>query len=264
MPTLSDPLPDADEAYEALRGLAHATRVFDNPADTYPVLGDLLGGVRSLRQVLDQLAAAHTSALPRAFDDQGDHAAGSRDAQAAAEELHQAASLVDQVESGLDAAMAASGRIAWHTQPATETEPPRRWIGVASLQGAEADEALDLITHEGTDAAIERLSGLDHGEDTTRAALEDGYVYDTPPTSVLDRTAVRGQHLLVFNPFMERVSLLREHQTPPDPHLLDTDDPRATRRGAEHHPVRSAPGAAGADWFARPPHAQAPTRGLSL
>jgi len=51
MPTFSDPLPDADEAYEALRGLAHATRVFDNPADTYPVIGDLLGGARSLRQM---------------------------------------------------------------------------------------------------------------------------------------------------------------------------------------------------------------------
>ena len=54
MPTFQDLTADAAEASEALRGLAHATRVFDDPADTYAVLGDLLAGVRSLRQVLDQ------------------------------------------------------------------------------------------------------------------------------------------------------------------------------------------------------------------
>ena len=56
MPTFQNPTADAAEASEALRGLAHATRVLDDPADTYAVLGDLLAGVRSLRQVLDQLA----------------------------------------------------------------------------------------------------------------------------------------------------------------------------------------------------------------
>lgn len=59
MPTFHDPRADADEASEALRGFAHASRVFDNPAETYSVLGDLLSGVRSLRQVLDQLGSAH-------------------------------------------------------------------------------------------------------------------------------------------------------------------------------------------------------------
>jgi hypothetical protein len=57
-----NPLADAAEASAALRGLAHATRTFESPADTHPVIGDLLAGVRSLRQVLDQLAAAHISA----------------------------------------------------------------------------------------------------------------------------------------------------------------------------------------------------------
>ncbi|MGB3376134.1 MAG: hypothetical protein WBA87_13470, partial [Microbacterium sp.] len=62
MPTFDNPVEDAMEASAALRGLAHATRTFDNPAETYPVLGELLAGVRSLRQVLDQLAAAHIEA----------------------------------------------------------------------------------------------------------------------------------------------------------------------------------------------------------
>lgn len=35
MPTFHDPVADGDEAREALRGLVHATRVFDDPAHTY-------------------------------------------------------------------------------------------------------------------------------------------------------------------------------------------------------------------------------------
>ena len=77
MPTFYDPGADAGEASEALRGLAHASRNFENPQELYGVLGDLLSGVRSLRQVLDQLATAHISNRARAFDDHGDHAVGS-------------------------------------------------------------------------------------------------------------------------------------------------------------------------------------------
>ena len=80
MPTFHNPTADATEASEALRGLAHATRVFEDPADTYAVLGDLLAGVRSLRQVLDQLATAHVTHRVRAHDDAGDQAAGATNA----------------------------------------------------------------------------------------------------------------------------------------------------------------------------------------
>ncbi|PMC74276.1 hypothetical protein CJ197_14340 [Brachybacterium sp. UMB0905] len=52
MATFVDPVADAAEAYEGLRGLAHATRAFDDPADTYRVLGEVSGSVRLLRQVL--------------------------------------------------------------------------------------------------------------------------------------------------------------------------------------------------------------------
>ena len=84
MSTFQNPTVDAAEASEALRGLAHASRVFEDPADTYAVLGDLLAGVRSLRQVLDQLATAHLKHRVRAHDDAGDQTAGATDALAVA------------------------------------------------------------------------------------------------------------------------------------------------------------------------------------
>lgn len=121
MPTFDDPRKDADEAFQALRGLAHASRNFTDPADTYPVIGDLLGGVRALRQVLDQLAAAHLDHRVLAHNDAGDQSAGATSALAAADELHQAGTLLDTVEWQLDAASQHSGRIAWKpTQPAAD------------------------------------------------------------------------------------------------------------------------------------------------
>ena len=56
MPTFFDSTADAAEASEALRGLAHASRSFDQPAEMYGVIGDLFSGMRSLRQALDQIA----------------------------------------------------------------------------------------------------------------------------------------------------------------------------------------------------------------
>lgn len=84
--------------------------------------------------------------------------------------------------------MTHSGRVAWHApaheldREAVSTEAPRRWISVVFHQGAEADEVLDLIDRDGSDAAIEYLRGWDYGDETTDAALENGYVYDEPPT----------------------------------------------------------------------------------
>lgn len=121
MPTFQDPTSDAAEASEALRGLAHATRALDDPADSYAVVGNLLAGVRSLGQVIDQLAAAHLDHRARAHDDNGNHLAGTHEALAAADELHQAGTLLDAVGWRLDAASQHSGRIAWH--PATPTGP---------------------------------------------------------------------------------------------------------------------------------------------
>ena len=89
MPTFFDSTADAAEASEALRGLAHASRGFDQPAEMYGVIGDLSSGMRSLRQALDQIADVHERKAAHAFNDAGSHEAGVREALAAAEELRQ-------------------------------------------------------------------------------------------------------------------------------------------------------------------------------
>ena len=376
MPTFHDPLADAAEASEAMRGLAHASRVFDDPADTYTVFGDLTAAMRSLRQVLDQLAATHLAHRDRAHHDDGDHLAGDRSALAAADELHQAGTLLDQAHDRLDAAFSHSGRIAWHpeptagidhdavaatstvsagtlrltvwpdtpvgkpqryayritdtttgqelegrdlftgagqpvdpdrairdlatflgaagearqyaldhpdsepehaglfpewageaartnadalteltepaeqTAPAKASRPERRWVSVVFLQGEEADQVLDVIDRDGTAAAIEHLKGWDYGEETTQAALENGYVYDDPPTGALDRV-ITGEdgYTLTYNPFAGHVSLLREHHTPPADAL---EDPAVV-------PAREAIGGIGTPTPEPAPKQQAPS-----
>ncbi|WP_282856872.1 hypothetical protein [Pseudoclavibacter helvolus] len=386
MPTFDNPVEDAMEASAALRGLAHATRTFDNPAETYPVLGELLAGVRSLRQVLDQLAAAHIRGQSRAHTDSGSQPAGATPALAAADELHQAGTLLDAVHDRVDAAMSQSGRIAWHPAPepldttgatrdtvqaggltltvwpdvplgehqryayriedttsgqsvegrdlftgvAVPVSPERalrelavflsaagdarqyaidnpvqhsdndgafpewvadaarqspdaftklidhdpdiaetaseRWVSVVFLQGEEADQVLDIIERDGTGAAIEHLAGYDFGEETTQAALENGYVYDEPPLGALDRTASNDVYTLTYSPFLGHVSLLRTHDAAPDPALLgiDTPTPTPVHRSVEREPVRAGRSES-TDWFASRPGAPATQgRGLAL
>lgn len=288
MPTYHDPLKDAAEASEALRGLAHASRVFDNPADTYSVLGDLLSGVRSLRQVLDQLGSAHLVHRGRAHDDDGDHAIGAAEALAAADDLHHAGTLLDGVEERVNAAMTHSGRVAWHPpaqeldREAVSTKAPRRWISVVFLQGSETDEVLDLIDRDGADAAIEHLRNWDYGEEITDAALENGYVYDEPPTGQLDRVITDGDYTLTYNPFMGHVNLLRAHPAAmSDPGLDETDvvpareaisgvgplDVSTPRSSATPASARAQHGSAvvDRDWFAGSARSSGSAgRGLSL
>ncbi|MBX3312349.1 MAG: hypothetical protein KF916_05575 [Microbacteriaceae bacterium] len=215
MPTFQNPTADAAEASEALRGLAHATRVLEDPADTYAVLGDLLAGVRSLRQVFDQLATAHASNQMRAYDDAGNQGAGASHALTAATELRQAAALLDGVHEQMDAAMGASGRIAWRPTPSDSV--PSRWVGILFLQGQDADEVLAIIDRDGADAAIEHLAGFDMGEETTQAALVNGYVYDTLPAGPRDCTTSSGIYTLTYNHNHGHISLMRTHPEPPEP-----------------------------------------------
>ena len=106
MATIVDPIADAAEAYEGLRGLAHATRAFEDPADTYRVLGEVSGSVRLLRQVLDQLSRAHADHRDIAFTDDRVPAEA---VALAADELHQAADGLDEVADRVMRAHEASG-----------------------------------------------------------------------------------------------------------------------------------------------------------
>lgn len=211
MPTFYDPGADATEASEALRGLAHATRTFESPQNLYGVLGDLLSGVRSLKQILDQLASAHVKNRPRAFDDQGDHSIGSKDALAAADELHQAATLIDQAEERLDAAAGAASRVAWHEVPASEAPAVARWINVVFMQGQEAGEVLDIIDADGALAGLNHLKYWDYGDETTSAAMENGYVYDAPPSGPLEHELHDGDYHLAYSHAFAHVALYRIH-----------------------------------------------------
>lgn len=221
MPTFYDPGADAGEASEALRGLAHATRSFESPQDLYGVLGDLLSSVQSLKQVLDQLAAAHVENRPRAFDDHGDHSIGSKDALAAADELHQAATLIDQAEERLDAAAGAASRVAWHEVPAADAPPIARWISVVFMQGQEADEVLEMIDADGALAGLNHLKYWDYGDETTSAAMENGYVYDAPPSGPLECEMRAGDYHLAYSHSFAHVTLYRLHGVAPVDQLPD-------------------------------------------
>ncbi|WP_315278936.1 hypothetical protein [Kocuria carniphila] len=276
MPTCTDPRRDAAEASEALRGLAHASRAMENPADTYPILGELLAGVRSLRQSLDQLATAHLTHRGDAHDDAGDQAIGTSEALAAADNLHQAGTVLDSVEERLDAATTHSGRIAWHPAHtvAGHDRVERQWISVVFLQGDEADEILDLVDRDGPDAAIDHLKGFDYGEETTDAALINGYVYDTPPAGALDREATDGDYLLLYNHQLGHVSLLRRYTTDPVEEESTAvareaigginAPPRHTGMRMSPSPTRAAVRESETAWFApaRPSSASSAERGL--
>lgn len=120
MPTFSNPVEDATETREAVRALAHASRAFADPADTYQVVGELLGTLRSLEQVLEQVAAAHVRHQDRAFLDTGDRSGGLIEADTTVRALRRASALVGQAERAVDEASQHSGRIAWHPTPALD------------------------------------------------------------------------------------------------------------------------------------------------
>ena len=145
---------------------------------------------------------------------------------------------------------------------APEQEPVRRWVSVVFLQGAEADEVLDLLDRDGADAAIEHLAGYDDGDDTVQAALENGYVYDAPPTGMLDRTATRDVYTLVYSPFLGHLNLLREYDALPDPALLGIDSPAPVPEAAKPSPGQTRQQQT--DWFSGPTRSSQHGGGLSL
>lgn len=254
MPTFHDPTIDAAEASEALRGLAHASRVFDRPADMYRVLGDLSASIRHLHQTVEQIAANHEQHIPFAFDDAGSHEAGVRYALDAAEHLRRAARLLDQSYDRLAEGFSMAGRVAWHREPAPDTDSSvaldRQWVTVVFLQGEEADHVLDIIQAQGVDAAVEHLAQWNYGAETDSAAIANRDVHDEIPVGVLDRTADSGQYTLTYNPFMGHVALHRhphtdtsQAATPPEPQPELPMRRRRARAVTPYEPPVRRPGA---------------------
>lgn len=265
MSTFTDPAADAAESSDALRGLAHASRVFDDPSDTYPVIGDLLAAVRSMRQAIDQIAAVHLHHQNQVTDEARDYTGGAVEARTAADELHQAAVLIGQAHDRLNAAMSHSGRIVWQPQ-----QPPvERWVGVVFLQGDEADQILDLVDADGVEAGIEQLSQWDYGDETTSAAIVNGDVHDTAPVYPGGRQAEAGDYMLTYNPRARHVALYRRHSIPAADALDPDDQPAAQVPGvsvdAAARPVSAGGRGPVQDgrWFEHPAAAPA-RRGRSL
>ena len=113
MPTFTNPNDDAEEAREALRGLAHATRSIDDPSDIYPVLGSLTNGLTSLAQALHQLGDFHDGpALKRSWMS-SDARKGRSASYQVSWELHRAAEMLRQVAESIDRAHEVEATIAY-------------------------------------------------------------------------------------------------------------------------------------------------------
>ncbi len=269
MPTYENPVDDAAEADEALRGLAYATRSWDDPADTYRVTGEIVSSVRQLSQVMDQMAAVHLRHQARVTTDDGDYAAGAHAAIAAADGFQQASRLLDQVDDRLAAAFIQSGRIVWHPELREPETAPQRWVSLVFLQGSEADPVLDLIDDEGIAAAVTYLASWDYGDETVEEAIANGHVYDELPAGVLDKTATHDVYTMTYNPHIGYVGLYRHPDALPDPGVLGIDNPtpepeQPSRSGPRHARPDPAEAVRDASWFSPHPGPGVTPGGLGL
>lgn len=121
MPTFYDPRQDADELAEAARGLAHASRTFERPLDTYDVLGSTHYALTSIQQSLAQIASWHDRHRDYAATDDGNRETGRELADKAGGWARIAAASLDQVVELVMRAQEENGRIAWQPHPARPT-----------------------------------------------------------------------------------------------------------------------------------------------
>ena len=104
MPTFNDPVADADELREAVRGLGHATRSVDDPTAIYPVLGSISSALATLTQTLHQLGCFHDGPARKQAWINGDPHAGRAASYKESWELHRAAEMIHQVAGCVDRA----------------------------------------------------------------------------------------------------------------------------------------------------------------
>jgi len=116
MPTYSQPSLDADEAFEALRGLAHPTRSVGDPTEIYTVLGSLSAGLASLEQALHQLGQFHDRPARKRTWMTSDARTGRAASYQVSWELHRAAEIVHQVAAGLHRAHEVEATIAYEAR----------------------------------------------------------------------------------------------------------------------------------------------------
>ena len=113
MPSFNDPVADADELREAVRGLAHATRSIEDPTSIYSVLGYISSALASLSQSLHQLGDFHDGPSRKPAWMNGDPNAGRAAWYKVSWELHRAAEMVHQVAECVDRAHEVEATIAY-------------------------------------------------------------------------------------------------------------------------------------------------------
>ena len=132
MPTFNDPVADADEVRESVRGLAHATRNIGNPTAIYGVIGSLSSSLASMAQVLQQLGATHDGMSAGA----GVVPIGRTDRATAYQvswELHRAAEMVYQVAATVDRAHQLEAAITYDVRGPLAPIPTARYEHGLSL-----------------------------------------------------------------------------------------------------------------------------------
>lgn len=210
----------ADRTLNAITDLARTTTTIDDPAELHPLISGLRASLQTLVQITDQLAHAHMHHRGRARSAEGDVALGGREADDATWALVRARELLNAAEGALGVAAQSSGQVVWNS-----TDGMDRWVGVVHLQGADAQRVLDILEQAGAATAMRDLARWDLGDETTEAALINGYVYEGIPTCQSDQVAedLTSGYVLLHNRALGYVSLLR--QFPRDLGSGDLDSP---------------------------------------
>jgi len=257
------PAASASEAARTLHELARLGELdrTGNPAPV--VIGDLRSAALSIRQIVDQLAFAHTAP--------GIPAAARADALATADELHHSGTILDDLLTHLDAAEQAADQV---TTTAADTGSAREWVSVASLHGDQATEALRLLEDEGPEGAVVFCSQWDSGIDTDDEAIETRRTRSSLPLAAGDQAVTVDAYTLVANPEAGHVAMYRLIDDLPSMAIIEAQDRlttptpsvpvegeqvapvsrRAAREQTQSRPPRTASGGRGST---RPPPAPA-------
>ena len=126
MPTFNDPVADADELREAVRGLAHATRSIEDPTSIYAVLGSISSALASLSQSLHQLGEFHDGPTRKQAWMNGDPHVGRAASYRESWELHRAAEMIHQVAECVDRAHEIEATITYDIHNYPSFAPVRR------------------------------------------------------------------------------------------------------------------------------------------
>lgn len=245
MPSFTFSAAYASEAARTLHELARLGELDRTGTSAPAVIHDLRRVTLAMRQVVDQLAFAHT--------DPGLPASLRREALATADELHQAGTVMDDLASQLDAAEDAADQVT-----AIDTGPARQWVSVANLHGDQAVQALHLLDTDGPEQAAVFLAQWDRGADTDEEATAGRRTRPQLPLAAGDWPVAIDAYTIVANPSAGQIAMYRLVDDVPSMALLRAHDHLTPARNSAERPTREG-------WRARPEarHTRSSERGRS-